>query len=78
MAVAKNLVVAHHVKVLAEDIDDKMQRVGHNVETANERTQWFLSVFVQVPTLFSPCVLKQEWMNFDVCHSLTAVVDLQS
>ena len=39
MAVAKNLVVAHHVKVLAEDIDDKVQRVDHNVETANERTQ---------------------------------------
>jgi len=59
MAVAKNLEIAHHVdgnvneiKVLAEDIDDKVQRVDHNVKTANERTQWFLSVFVQVPTLF--------------------------
>ena len=39
MAVVKNLVVAHHVKVLAEDIDDKVQRVDHSVETANERTQ---------------------------------------
>jgi len=75
MAVAKNLEVAHHIdgnvdeiKVLAEDI---VQRVDENVKTANERTQWFLSVFVQVPTLFSRCVLKQEWMNFNVCHSLT-------
>jgi len=75
------LEVAHHVdgnvneiKVLAEDIDDKVQaieRVDENVKTANERTQWFLSVFVQVPTEFSRCVLKQECMNFDVCHSLT-------
>ena len=59
MAMSKNLEVVHHVdgnvneiKVLAEDIDDKVQRVDHNVKTANERTQWFLSVFVQVPTLF--------------------------
>jgi len=52
MALAKNLEVTHHVKVLAEDIDDKVQRVDHNVKTTNERTRWFLSVFVQVPTLF--------------------------
>ena len=52
MAVAKALEVAHHVdgnvngiRVLAEDIDDKVQRVDHNVKTANERTQWFLCVF---------------------------------
>ena len=56
MAVAKNLEVVHHIH--------------QNVKTTNERTQWFLSVFVQVPTLFSPCVLKQEWMSFNVCLSL--------
>jgi len=46
MAVAKNLEVLHHVngnvneiKVLAEGIDDKVQRVDHNMKTANERTQ---------------------------------------
>ena len=71
MAVAKNLEVAHHVRVLAEGIDDKVQRVDHNVKTANERTQLFLSVFVQVPTLFSRSILKQKWKNFDVCLSLT-------
>jgi len=78
MAVARNLEVADHIdgnvdeiKVLAEGIDDKVQRVDENVKTANERTQWFLSVFVRVLTLFSRCILKQEWMNFDVCHSLT-------
>jgi hypothetical protein len=80
MAVAKNLEVAYRVdgnvneiKVLAEDINDKVQaieRVYPSVKMANERTQWILSVFVQVPTLF-PVVLKQEWMNLDVCHSLT-------
>jgi len=80
MAVAKNLEVAHHVdgtvneiRALAENIDDKVQaieRVDQNVKTANERTRWILFVFVQVPTLFSPCVLKQEWMNFNVGLSL--------
>ena len=64
MAVAKNLEVVHHVdgnvneiKMLAEDIDDKVQtieRVDQNVKAANERTQSFLSDFVQVPTLSSP------------------------
>ena len=66
MAVAKNFEVVHHVdgnvneiRVLAEDIDDKVQRVDQNVKTANKRTQWFLFVFVQVPTLFSRCVLNR-------------------
>ena len=65
MAVAKSLEVAHHVdgnvneiKTLSEDIDGKVQRVDQNVKTANERTQWSLSVFVQVPTLFFCSVLK--------------------
>ena len=49
MVVAKNLEVVHHVdgnineiRVLAKDIDDKVQRVDQNVKTANECTQWFL------------------------------------
>ena len=81
MAVAKNLEVAHHVdgnvneiKLLAKDIDEKVQvikRVDQNVKTANERTQWPLSVFMQVPTLSFRCVLKQEWMNFNVCYFFT-------
>jgi hypothetical protein len=65
MAMAKSLEVAHHVdgnvneiKALSEDIDDKVQSVDQNVKTANERTQWSLSVFAQVPTLFFCCVLK--------------------
>ena len=52
MAVAKNLEVIHDVKVLAEDIDDKVQGVDQNVKAVKERTQWFLSVFTHVPTLF--------------------------
>ena len=89
MAMAINLEVAHHVdgnvneiKVLAEDIDDKVQtieRVDQNVKTVNERTQClFLSVFVQVPTVFSRC--SKTGMNELRRLSLLdlAVVDHQS
>jgi hypothetical protein len=51
MAVAKNLEVIHDVKVLAEDIDDKVQaidRVDQNVKVVKERTQSFPSLFIQV------------------------------
>jgi hypothetical protein len=51
MVVAKNLEVAHRVKELAEDIDDKMQvigRVDQNVVAVKERTQWFLTLFLHV------------------------------
>ena len=44
MAVAKNLEVIHDVKVLAEDIGDKVQaidRVDQNVKLVKERTQSF-------------------------------------
>ena len=59
MAVAQNLEVTHDVysnvediKVLAEDIDDKVKGVDQNVKAVKERTQWFLSVFTHIPTLF--------------------------
>jgi hypothetical protein len=42
MAVAKNLEITHHVKILAEEIDDKVQvidRVDQNVIAVKERTQ---------------------------------------
>jgi len=62
MAVAKNLEVTYHVdgnvkdiKVLAEDIDEKVQvidRVDQNLKAVKERTRSFLSIFSHIPTLF--------------------------
>jgi hypothetical protein len=56
MAVVKNLEVTY--------------RIDQSVKTTNQRSQSFLSLFLQVLTLFFGSVLKQEWMSYAVCHSL--------
>ena len=75
MATAKNLEVVQSVdgnvkeiKVLAKDIDDKVQvidRVDENVKAVKERTQSFLSFLVHVPNLL-PMVSKQDRMSNNV------------
>jgi hypothetical protein len=83
-ATKKNLEVTHDVdgnvkdiKVLAEDIDDKVQaidRVDQNVKVVKERTQWFLSLFIHVTCTDAISYLrhrspKQERMNINVRYS---------
>jgi uncharacterized protein YoxC len=75
-ATKKNLEITHDVddnvidiKVLAEDINDKVQGVDQNVKAVKQRTQLFLSVFSHVLTLFLIAALKQERMNNSVRYS---------